>query len=40
VLYLMQSRYTDALTEVKAAEKAGFRVNPELKDEIRTKVGQ
>jgi tetratricopeptide (TPR) repeat protein len=40
VLYLMQSRYTDALTEVKAAEKAGFRVNPELKDQIKGKVGQ
>jgi tetratricopeptide (TPR) repeat protein len=40
VLYLMQSRYTDAMTEVMAAEKNGFRVNPELKDEIRTKMGQ
>jgi hypothetical protein len=40
VLYLMQSRYTDAMVEVKAAEKAGFRVNPELKDEIKNKMGQ
>jgi Flp pilus assembly protein TadD len=40
VLYLMQSRYTDAMVEVKAAEKAGFRVNPELKDEIKGKMGQ
>jgi tetratricopeptide (TPR) repeat protein len=40
VLYLMQSRYLDAMTEVKAAEKAGFRVNPELKDEIKHKVVQ
>ena len=39
VLYLMQSRYTDAMVEVKAAEKAGFRVNPELKDEIKGKMG-
>ena len=40
VLYLMQSRYTDALMEVKAAEKVGFRVNPELKEEIQTKARQ
>ena len=40
VLYLTQSRYADAMIEVKAAEKTGFRVNPELKDEIRTKMAQ
>ena len=40
VLYLMQSRYVDAMAEVKAAEKAGFRVNPELKDEIKGKMAQ
>ena len=39
-LYLMQARYTDAMVEVKAAEKAGFRVNPELKDEIKNKMAQ
>src|SRR5262245_43740899 len=40
VIYLMKADYPQALTEVKLAEKAGFRVNPELKDEIRQKMGQ
>jgi tetratricopeptide (TPR) repeat protein len=39
VIYLMKAQYTDALAEVKAAEKAGFRVNPDLKNEIREKMG-
>jgi len=39
VLYLLKAQYTDAFAEVKAAEKAGFRVNPDLKDEIRMKMG-
>ena len=39
VIYLMKAQYTDAMAEVKAAEKAGFRVNPDLKDEIREKMG-
>jgi tetratricopeptide (TPR) repeat protein len=40
VIYLMKAQYTEALAEVKAAEKAGFRVNPDLKEEIRAKMGQ
>lgn len=40
VLYLTQQRFADAMAEVKAAEKTGFRVNPELKDEIRMKMAQ
>jgi tetratricopeptide (TPR) repeat protein len=34
VVYLITGRPTDAETELKAAEKAGFRVNPKLKDDI------
>jgi tetratricopeptide (TPR) repeat protein len=34
VVYLMTGRYTEAATELKAAEKAGFHVNPNLKDDI------
>lgn len=40
VIYLMKADYSQALAEVKLAEKAGFRVNPELKNEIRQKMGQ
>jgi tetratricopeptide (TPR) repeat protein len=40
VIYLMKADYTQALVEVKAAEKAGFRVNPDLKNEIKQKMGQ
>lgn len=40
VIYLMKADYVQAMAEVKAAEKAGFRVNPELKDEIKQKMGQ
>jgi len=31
----MSGRYEQAEEEVQAAEKAGFRVNPNLKDDIR-----
>lgn len=34
VVYLVTGRVAEAETEVKAAEKAGFRVNPKLKDDI------
>lgn len=37
VVYLMSGRYEQAEEEVQAAEKAGFRVNPNLKDDIRKK---
>lgn len=36
-LYLMTGRYADAQKEVKAAEKAGYRVNPNLKEDIEKK---
>jgi Tfp pilus assembly protein PilF len=34
VVYLITGRATEADAEVKAAEKAGFRVNPKLKEDI------
>lgn len=37
VVYLVSGRYDEALREVEAAEKAGFRVNPKLKEEIRAR---
>jgi tetratricopeptide (TPR) repeat protein len=40
VIYLMKADYMQAMAEVKAAEKAGYRVNPDLKNEIRQKMGQ
>lgn len=39
VLYLVTGRYDLADTEVKAAEKAGFKVNPGLKADIKKKAG-
>lgn len=35
VVYLQTGRYRQAETEVKAAEKAGFRVNPHLKEDVK-----
>ena len=35
VIYLRTSRKADAENAVKSAERAGFRVNPRLKDDIR-----
>ena len=37
VVYLVTGRPAEADAEVKAAEKAGFRVNPKLKDDIAAK---
>lgn len=37
VVYLMTGRYREAEEAVKAAEKAGYRVNPALKDSIKQK---
>jgi len=34
VVYFVTGRLPEAETEIKAAEKAGFRVNPRLKDDI------
>ena len=36
-VYLYMGRYDDAESEVKAAEKTGFKVNPGLKDDIKKK---
>jgi Tfp pilus assembly protein PilF len=35
VVYLETGRYDEAEKAVKAAEKAGFRVNPQLKQDIK-----
>jgi len=37
VVYLLTSRYAEAETAVKAAEKAGYNVSPNLKDDIKKK---
>ena len=37
VVYLTTGRYDEAEKEVKAAEKVGFKVNPDLKDDIAAK---
>jgi tetratricopeptide (TPR) repeat protein len=39
VLYMMSGKKAEAENSVKAAEKAGFKVNPQLKDDIK-KLGQ
>jgi Flp pilus assembly protein TadD len=39
VLYMVTERYDQAEAEVKAAEKAGFKVNPNLKADIKKKRG-
>ena len=38
VVYLLTGRAAQADAEVKAAEKAGFRVNPKLKEDIAAKM--
>jgi tetratricopeptide (TPR) repeat protein len=35
VVYMLTQRYAEANAEVKAAEKSGFRVNPQLKDDLK-----
>lgn len=35
VVYMMTGRYPQAEAEIAAAEKAGFKVNPQLKEEIK-----
>jgi tetratricopeptide (TPR) repeat protein len=37
VVYLYSGRYDEAENEVKAAEKIGFKVNPNLKEDIKKK---
>jgi Tfp pilus assembly protein PilF len=38
VIYMMGGRISDAQTEVGAAEKVGFTVNPKLKDELERRA--
>jgi tetratricopeptide (TPR) repeat protein len=40
VVYLQTGRYDKAAEEVSAAEKSGFRVNPQLKSDIRKAQGR
>ena len=35
VVYMQTGRFADAQAELKAAEKAGFRVNPQLKEDVK-----
>jgi tetratricopeptide (TPR) repeat protein len=35
VVYLQTGRFAEAEAEIKAAEKAGFRVNPQLKEDVK-----
>lgn len=40
VVYFETARYSEAATEVQAAKKSGFKVNPELEKAIREKAKQ
>jgi len=40
VVYFLTGRAPQALEEIKAAEKAGFRVNPNLKQQVKEAVGR
>jgi tetratricopeptide (TPR) repeat protein len=35
VVYMLSGRYPQAESEIKAAEKSGFRVNPQLKEDLK-----
>ena len=35
VVYMLTQRYAEADAEIKAAEKSGFRVNPQLKEDLK-----
>jgi Flp pilus assembly protein TadD len=35
VVYMLSGRYPQADAEIKAAEKSGFRVNPQLKEDLK-----
>ena len=35
VVYMQAGRFAEAEVEIKAAEKAGFRVNPQLKEDVK-----
>ena len=38
VIYMTAGRFKEAETEVKAAEKTGFRVNPQFKDDLKKRA--
>jgi hypothetical protein len=40
VVYLETGRYAEALAAIAAAEKRGFRVDPQLKADIKTLQGR
>ena len=40
VVYMLTGRYPQADAEIKAAEKAGFRVNPQLKEDLKKASGR
>ena len=40
VVYMLTGRYPEADVEIKAAEKAGFRVNPQLKEDLKKASGR
>ena len=35
VVFMLTGRFADAEQEIKAAEKSGFRVNPQLKEDLK-----
>jgi Flp pilus assembly protein TadD len=40
VVYMLTGRYPQADAEIKAAEKSGFRVNPQLKQDLKSAMGR
>jgi Flp pilus assembly protein TadD len=40
VVYMLTGRYPQADAEIKAAEKSGFRVNPQLKQDLKKALGR
>ncbi len=40
VVLMLSGRYPEAETEVKAAESAGFKVNPQLKEDLKAAAGK
>ena len=39
-MYLLTNRYDEAEKEVKAAERAGYNINPQLKEDIKKKKAE
>jgi Flp pilus assembly protein TadD len=39
VVYLQTGRYKEADESLKSAERAGYKVHPQLKQEVKAKVG-